>query len=550
MRGSKQRSYDWQHARAAKWEVGMTDLPKGWVSTTLKVVVGPYESIDPRRQPERKFRYVDIGSIDNRTQRITDPKEFLGREAPSRARRVIKTNDVLFATVRTYLKNIAIVTEDLNDQLTTTGIVPLRSNNAITPKYLFNWVRSDRFISSISKSQSGALYPAVSETQILGAEVAVPPLAEQTRIVAKLDALNSRTASARDALDRIPALIEKFRTRVLALSFNGGLIGKMESETTLPESRCWNLPAGWRWVRFEEVATVAASLVRPDSILDLPHIAPNNIQSGTAKLLSYRTIEEDGVLSAKQRFYPGQILYSKIRPYLRKAVLVDFDGACSADMYPINVGPQLEAKFLLYWLVSEDFAQFSALREGRTVLPKINKKELNSTPVPLPPKEQQTEIVSRIETAFAWLTHVSDQYTAASNQLPRLDSSILQAAFRGELVPQNLNDEPASILIERIKAESKAIKEKTTSGRKAAARPHKPIKRGVNMANLIEVIKSKGGWVSATHAAQAVGIGDGATSDAVEEFYNELRVHLQNGHLEVERRGNEDWLRLMPIGEE
>lgn len=362
--------------------------------------------------------------------------------------------------------------------------------------------------------------------------------------------MNSRTASARDSLDHIPALIEKFRTRVLALSFNGGLIGKIESETTLPESRCWNLPADWRWVRFEEVATVAASLVRPDSILALPHIAPNNIQSGTAKLLSYRTIGEDGVLSAKQRFYPGQILYSKIRPYLRKAVLVDFDGACSADMYPINVGSQLEAKFLLYWLVSEDFAQFSALREGRTVLPKINKKELNSTPVPLPPKEQQTEIVRRIETAFAWLARVSDEYTAASNQLPRLDASILQTAFRGELVPQNLNDEPASILIERIKTESEAIKEKTSSGRKVAARSHKPMQRGAKMVNLIEVMKSKEGWVSASHAAQELGIGDGASSDAVEEFYNELRIHLQNGQLEVERRGNEDWLRLMPISEE
>ncbi|HCS4221438.1 TPA: hypothetical protein ORM06_003364 [Klebsiella aerogenes] len=153
----------------------MSDLPKGWAFTTLKMVVEPYESIDPRRQPERQFRYVDIGSIDNRIQKITEPKEFLGREAPSRARRVIKTDDVLFATVRTYLKNIALVTEDLDGELTTTGIVPLRANNAITPKYMFNWVRSERFIASISKSQSGTLYPAVSETHILDAKVSVPP---------------------------------------------------------------------------------------------------------------------------------------------------------------------------------------------------------------------------------------------------------------------------------------------------------------------------------------------------------------------------------------
>lgn len=82
MKGSKQRSYDWQHVRAATWVVDMSDLPKGWASTTLKTVVEPYESIDPRRQPERQFRYVDIGSIDNRIQKITEPKEFLGGRLP------------------------------------------------------------------------------------------------------------------------------------------------------------------------------------------------------------------------------------------------------------------------------------------------------------------------------------------------------------------------------------------------------------------------------------------------------------------------------------
>lgn len=69
------------------------------------------------------------------------------------------------------------------------------------------------------------------------------------------------------------------------------------------------------------------------------------------------------------------------------------------------------------------------------------------------------------------------------------------------------------------------------------------------MANLIEVLKVNENWVSASEVAQALGVGDGATSHAVEKFYNELRVHLQEGHIEVERRGDEDWLRLMPIDE-
>ncbi len=212
----------------------MSDLPNGWMLTTLREVVDPYESIDPKRQPEQQFRYVDIGSIDNRIQKITDLKEFLGREAPSRARRVIKTNDILFATVRTYLKNIALVTEDLDGELTTTGIVPLRPNNAIIPNYLFNWVRSDRFIASISKSQSGTLYPAVSDTHVLAAEIAVPPLAEHHRISAKLDNLISRTVSARDALNLIPPLIERYKACSLEKAFSEWIKSSSTTEQKNP----------------------------------------------------------------------------------------------------------------------------------------------------------------------------------------------------------------------------------------------------------------------------------------------------------------------------
>ncbi|WP_048965070.1 hypothetical protein [Klebsiella variicola] len=177
----------------------------------------------------------------------------------------------------------------------------------------------------------------------------------------------------------------------------------------------------------------------------------------------------------------------------------------------------------------------------------INSGELSSLEFPCPELDEQSEIVRRIETDFVWLNRVSNEHAAASDLLSALDPSLLQVAFQGELVPQNPHDEPASILLEKVKAERDTLQQKTKSGRETAARPQKPTKSGVRMTNLIEVLKSSENWVSASKAAQALGIGNGATSDAVEEFYNELRAHLQGGLIEVERRGDEDWLRLMPI---
>src|SRR5688572_12253502 len=97
-----------------------------------------------------------------------------------------------------------------------------------------------------------------------------------------------------------------------------------------------DVPKSWTWAKFADVANVDADLVAPSALGDSPHIAPNHIESKTGRLLPYATIREDRMTSPKHRFRPGHILYSKIRPYLAKAALVDFSGLCSADMYPIS----------------------------------------------------------------------------------------------------------------------------------------------------------------------------------------------------------------------
>jgi type I restriction enzyme S subunit len=226
------------------------------------------------------------------------------------------------------------------------------------------------------------------------------------------------------------------------------------------------LPSGWQTVRFDEAAEIASNLVTPQSILDLPHIAPNHIESGRPRLLPYRTIREDAVISGKHRFYPGQLLYSKIRPYLRKVVQVDFEGGCSADMYPIN--PKCNARYLMYWMLSPQFTWLATRQEGRTVLPKINQAALSSIPTPLAPPEVQERIAARLDEIFARAERLEAEAARARALLDRLESAILAKAFRGELVPQNPNDEPASVLLERIRAQ-RIASPKPQRGRRAAA---------------------------------------------------------------------------------
>jgi len=214
----------------------MSGLPSGWAETAISAIILPFDSVDPRAVPSAEFRYIDIGSIDNTRQQISSHKTFPGREAPSRARRIVKAGDVLFSTVRTYLKNIAVVPPSLDGALTSTGISVLRPSEAVDGRYLFHWVCSDPFVTAMSKAQDGTMYPAVTDRDVVSASISLPPLAEQRRIVAKLDALMARTARARTDIVRIPTLIATYKKVLLSAAFSGNLTREWRRTKGFPDA--------------------------------------------------------------------------------------------------------------------------------------------------------------------------------------------------------------------------------------------------------------------------------------------------------------------------
>ncbi|HLK35924.1 MAG TPA: restriction endonuclease subunit S, partial [Polyangiaceae bacterium] len=188
-----------------------------------------------------------------------------------------------------------------------------------------------------------------------------------------------------------------------------------------------------------------------------------HIESGSGRLLDYTTVAKDGVTSGKHLFHAGHILYSKIRPYLAKVVVVDFAGLCSADMYPVST--DLETRFLHRWLVSPMFTEQAAHNQGRTVLPKINQDALARLPVPVAPLSEQRRIVAKLEALQARSRRAREALDAVPPLLEKLRQSILAAAFRGDLTKdwraKHKDAEPASKLLERIRAERRKKWEET-----------------------------------------------------------------------------------------
>jgi type I restriction enzyme S subunit len=188
----------------------------GWKEATLGTVTAKGETVDPTRQPDATFTYVDVSSVSNETFEIVQTSEVLGASAPSRARRLIRTNDVIFATIRPTLKRIAVVPQSLNEQVCSTGYIVLRALPGLHPRFLYYFLFTDDFQEAMESLQTGASYPAVTDGQVRQQPFPLPPLEEQHRIVAVLDeafegltrARAHAEANLRDARELVDSAME------------------------------------------------------------------------------------------------------------------------------------------------------------------------------------------------------------------------------------------------------------------------------------------------------------------------------------------------------
>ena len=166
---------------------------------------------------DRLIHYIDLSSVDQDTKIIQPNEPIIAREAPSRARQLVQTDDVLVSTVRPNLNGVAKVPEALDGATASTGFCALRpKHNELDSGYLFHWVKTPAFIGNMVRKATGASYPAVSDRIVLESQIPLPPLAEQQRIAAILDQAEALRAKRRHALAQLGTL-----TRSLFLDLFG-----------------------------------------------------------------------------------------------------------------------------------------------------------------------------------------------------------------------------------------------------------------------------------------------------------------------------------------
>ena len=188
----------------------------------------------------------------------------------------------------------------------------------------------------------------------------------------------------------------------------------------------FELPMNWTWSRFGGLVNFKSKLVKSVDYPDLDQVAPDSIEKGSGKLLFRRTVSESGVRGPNNRFYAGQIIYSKIRPSLNKVIIADFDGLCSADMYPID--PLIDPKYLLKAMLSEVFVAQVRIAENRIKMPKLNIDSLSCMHVPTPPLPEQHRIVAKVDELMTLCDALKASIQAAQTTQTQLADAIVEQA--------------------------------------------------------------------------------------------------------------------------
>jgi type I restriction enzyme S subunit len=330
--------------------------------------------------------------------------------------------------------------------------------------------------SQINSNTKGTGIPHVSPEFLFGIDIPLGPLPEQKRISDKLDTILARVDVCRNRIDRIPAMLKRFRQSVLAAATSGKLTkdwrelngqpvgqardevlqrlilrrektpsNKKFKEPSVCDLTHWglDLPSTWS---VESVSAYAECLdhlripVTRDKRANTHGLYPYYGANGQVDMVDEYLFDDELVLVTEDETFYGR----------EKPIAYRTSGRCWVNNHAhvLLAGDRSRADYLCYALMYYDVLPWLTGTTGRA---KLTQGVLNSLPMAVPPQTELLEIVRRVESLFAYADRLEARYTAARAQVEKLTPATLAKAFRGELVPQDPNDEPASVLLERIR---------------------------------------------------------------------------------------------------
>jgi type I restriction enzyme ecoAI specificity protein len=392
------------------------ELPEGWEWCRGYEILNPMETQKPIGE---MFGYIDIASIDNKNNRIIDAKFISVSEAPSRASRKVKFGDTLFSMVRPYLKNIAFVEEEYSNCIASTGFYICNPNKTLYPKFLFYLMLSEYVVNGLNKYMKGDNSPSINNENITNFFFPLPPLAEQERIVEKVEQLLTIVDTIEQLQEGLKALVKQTKNQVLNYAIAGKLthqdpndepaeallkrIGK--TTTTATDTPYEKLPKGWAWCRLGEVANISMGQSPKGETVTRNS---NGIEFHQGKIyFTDKYINKSPFFTSEPTKTTSNSVLLCVRAPVGEVNLVNREVCIGRGLCAIEPLGNISIDFCFFWLILlKDY--FNENSTGST-FSSISGEIIRNAFIPLPPLAEQHRIVQQIESYFTAFDQIENE---------------------------------------------------------------------------------------------------------------------------------------------
>jgi type I restriction enzyme, S subunit len=466
-------------------------LPDGWALLTLKDIAanaknsikrGPFGSTIKKEhfvaqgfkiyeQKNAIYNNFNLGTYYIDEKRFQDLKDF-----------ELKSGDVIISCSGTIGK-IAIAPANIERGIINQALLKITLNDSLIEPMFFVYLFSSNLIQKeITSNTRGSAITNVSSVSVLKKILfPVPPLNEQRRIINKIEVLFDESKTAREALNKIPIVLSKFRQLILDKAFKGELTENNSSDepaqclinrikfarnmkTSIEEpidfeaNKNQIIPNNWSWSKIGMLFEVGlgSTPARDRPVFwngNIPWVSSSEVAFCRIKDTREK-ITEEGLKKTHLRLRrPGTILLAMIGEGKTRGqcAILDIQASTNQNVASIIPDQQVASEYIYYWLMSRYVVTRQSGEGGAQ--PALNMQRVKQIPIPIAPIKEQECIVNRIQELFVSIEKIEDLTNKARQEADRINQAILSKAFRGALVPQDPTDEPASELLLRLKAQ-------------------------------------------------------------------------------------------------
>lgn len=388
------------------------------------------------------IQYIDIGNVNSEGQ-IQELQEYKFSDAPSRARRIVKKNDLLISTVRTYLKAITSILDDVEDNtICSTGFAVLTPKETMDPLYLHYLSRSEMYIDEIVSRSTGVSYPAINASDIAALECILPPLDEQQMIGKFLYKKSSEVESIIQSKLKYMELLEQQRQSIITEAVTKGLNPNVKMKDSGVE---WigEIPEHWRLVQLTHVSKITrlagyeyTEYWEPNEDGEIVALRGQNIGVNEVNILGNeeRITEALSQRLGRSRLYSGDVVFPCVGSIGKAACIYEDDKFhINQNIAKLTPSDNLDSEYLTYYLNSELTKYQIRWYNTSEMQPSVLVGNLRKFKITLPPIDEQKKVIDSLKTCLDEMNDLIGNVQKQINSLKEYRQALIYEAVTGKI---------------------------------------------------------------------------------------------------------------------